>query len=65
MVDHVEEMSLESPRKMQDEQDVMSETSGNATIGRKLRRWKPKLFRTEWKVSTWILMVKVTKSGSK
>ena len=27
-VDHVEEMSPEAPRKMQDEQEVMSETSG-------------------------------------
>ena len=27
VVDHVEEMSLESLRKMQDEQEVMSETS--------------------------------------
>ena len=32
-VDHVEEMSLESRRKMQDEQEVMGETSGNATRG--------------------------------
>ena len=34
-VDHVEEMSLDSPRKMQDEQEVMNETSGSATRGRR------------------------------
>ena len=39
-VDHVEEMSLESRRKMQDEQEVMSETSGNATRGRGEDRWR-------------------------
>ena len=69
VVDHVEEMSLESPRKMQ----VMSETSGNATRGRQEdawrlepgRRWKPKMFRTGWKASTWTLLVKVTMSGGK
>ena len=73
VVDHVEEMSLESPRKMQEEQEVMSETSGNATSGREEdewrlepgRRWKPKMFRTEWKASTWTLMMKVTMSGGK
>ena len=30
-VDHVEEMSLESPRKRQDVHEVMGETAGNAT----------------------------------
>ena len=40
MVDHVEEMSLESPRKMQDKQEVMSETSGNATRGREEDGWR-------------------------
>ena len=39
-VDHVEEMSQESPRKMQDEQEVMSETSGNATRGRGQDAWR-------------------------
>ena len=54
-MDHVEEMSLESPKKIQDVQVVMSETAGNATRGRgedawrlepegEMRRWKPKLF---------------------
>ena len=38
-VDHVEEMSRESVRKMQDEQD-MSETSGNATRGRGEDGWR-------------------------
>ena len=36
-VDHVEEMSLESPRKIQDVQVVMSETAGEAN-DRKRRR---------------------------
>ena len=40
MVDHVEEKSLESPRKMQDEQEVMSETSGSATRGREVFAWR-------------------------
>ena len=47
-------MSLESPRKMQDEQEVMGETAGDATRRRvetrtrrvKRRRWKPKFFGT-------------------
>ena len=46
-VDHVEEMSLESARKMQDEQEVMSETPGNSTRGRGEDAWrlrKPKFF---------------------
>ena len=38
-MDHVEEMSLESLRKMQDEQEVMSETPGNATRGREEDAW--------------------------
>ena len=38
-VDHVEEMSLESPRKRQDVQDVMGETAGNATRGRGEDAW--------------------------
>ena len=33
-VDHVEEMSSESARKMQDVQEVMGETAGNSTRGR-------------------------------
>ena len=33
--------------------------------GKKRRRWKPKLFRTEWKASTWTLTVKVAMQGSK
>ena len=39
VVDQIEEMSLESPRKMQDEQEVISETSGNATRGREEDAW--------------------------
>ena len=39
-MDHVGEMSLESPRKMQDEREVMSETSGNATRGRGEDTWR-------------------------
>ena len=38
VVDQVEEMSLESPRKMLDEQEVMRETSRNARRGRGERR---------------------------
>ena len=38
VVDQVEEMSLESPRKMLDEQEVMRETSWNARRGRGERR---------------------------
>ena len=40
MVDQVEEMSLESPRKMQDEQEVMRETSGYLSRGRKEDAWR-------------------------
>ena len=39
-VDHVEKMSQESPRKMQDEQEVMSETAGKATRGRGEDGWR-------------------------
>ena len=39
-VDHVEEMSLESPRKMQEEQEVMRENSGDATRGRGHDAWR-------------------------
>ena len=68
--EHVEKMSLESPRKMQDVQEVMSETSGYATRGReedawKRIRWNPELFRTEWKASAWTPMVKVTMESDK
>ena len=73
-VDHVKEMSQESPRKMQDEQEVMSETSGNATRGRGEDAWRlepegetetleTKVFGTGWKASPDTLMVKVTMSG--
>ena len=41
VVDHVEEVSLESPRKMQDVQELMSETAGNATSGREEDAWRP------------------------
>ena len=70
-VDHVEEMSLESPRKRQDVQGVMSEFAGKGNERKeekmrggwnqngKRRRWKPKWFRTGWKASTWTLVVKV------
>ena len=39
-VDHVEEMSLESPRKRQDLQEVMDETAGKATRGRGKHAWR-------------------------
>ena len=39
-VDHVEEMSLESPRKRQDVQEVMEETAGKATRGRGEDEWR-------------------------
>ena len=76
MVGHVEEMSLESPRKMQDEQEVMSETSANATSGRGHDAWRlepegetetleTKVFFLErgGRLSPDTLMVKVTMSG--
>ena len=73
-VDHVEELNLESARKMQDEQEVMGETQGmrredeEKTGGGwnqkgKRRRWKPEFFGTGWKASLDTLMVKVTMSG--
>ena len=40
-VDHVEEMSLESPRMMQDVQEVTGEIAGNATRGRGEDAWRP------------------------
>ena len=39
-VDHVEEMSLESPRKSQDVQVVTSEIAGTATRGRGEDAWR-------------------------
>ena len=39
-VDRVEEMRLESPRKIQDVQVVMSETAGKATRGRGKDAWR-------------------------
>ena len=39
-MDHVEEMGLESPRKIQDVQVVMSETAGKATRGRGEDAWR-------------------------
>ena len=39
-VDRVEEMRLESPRKIQDVQVVMSETVGKATRGRGKDAWR-------------------------
>ena len=39
-VDHVEDASPESQRKMQDEQEVMSETSGNLTRRRGEDGWR-------------------------
>ena len=39
-VDHMEEKSPESPRKMQDEQEAMIETSWNATRGRGEDGWR-------------------------
>ena len=39
-MDFLEELSPESPRRMQDEQEVMGETSGNATRGRGEDGWR-------------------------
>ena len=39
-VDHIEEASLEPPRKMQDVQEVMGESAGNATRGRGDDAWR-------------------------
>ena len=76
-VDHVEEMSLDSPREMQDEQEVMNETSGSATRGRREDAWRLEpegetetpetivFFGTGWKASPDTLMVKVTMSRCK
>ena len=60
----------ESPRKMQDEQEVMSETSGNATRRRGEDGWRLETETLEtnvfWngggRVSTWTSMVNVTMS---
>ena len=40
VVDHVEEMSVESPRTMQDKQEEMSETAVKATRGRGEDAWR-------------------------
>ena len=42
-MDHVDEMSLESPRKVQDEQEVTSEASWNATRRRGEDAWRLEL----------------------
>ena len=39
-VDHVEDMSLESPRRMHDVQEVVGETAGDATRGRGEDAWR-------------------------
>ena len=39
-MDHVEEMGLESPRKIQDVQVVMGETAGKATRGSGIDAWR-------------------------
>ena len=39
-VDHVEKVSLESPRKVQDVQEVMSESAGGATRGGGEYAWR-------------------------
>ena len=39
-VDFVEEISPESPREMQDQQEVTSETSWNATRGKDVDEWR-------------------------
>ena len=59
-VDHVEEMSLESPRKIQDVQVVMSETAGRATRGRGDDAW-----RLETQGETETLETKVVSNGWK
>ena len=58
MVDHVEEISLESPSKMQDEQEVMSETSWSATRGKEEDAW-----RLELEGETETLETKVVSNG--
>ena len=57
-VDHVEEMSLESPRKIQDVQVVMNETAGKATRGRGEDAWR---LEPEGKTET--LETKVVSNG--
>ena len=64
-VDHVEVMSLRSPRKMQDEQEVMDETAVKATRGRGEDAWRldpeGETEMPKRKASTWTCMVNVTK----
>ena len=57
-VDHVEEVSLESPRKIEDVHVVMSETVGKATRGRREGVW-----RLESEVETNTLETKVVSNG--
>ena len=57
-VDHVEETSLESPRKRQDAQEVMGETAGNATRERGEDAW-----RLEPEGRTETLEIKVVSHG--
>ena len=75
-MDHVEEMSLESPRKIQNVQSVRGETArmqreevvkmrGGRNQEEERRRWKPKLFLMGWKASTWTLMVKIAMKGAR
>ena len=69
MVDHVEEMSLKFLRKMQDWQEVMSETSGRKRVEAGTRRRNGDagnqrfLERSGRRPDS--LMVKVTMSGCK
>ena len=75
-VDHVEEIILESPTKMQEVQEVMEETAWKEARGREEDAWRleqegkrscqrPESCRTGLKASTWTSMVKVTMNGSK
>ena len=75
-MDHVEEMGLESPRKIQDVQVVMSETAGKATRGSGIDAWRlepegetvtleTKVDSNGGKASTRTLMVKVAVKGGK
>ena len=75
-VDFFEERSPESPRKMQDEQEVTSETSWNATRRKEVDEWrlepegnrrrqKPKFYGTGWKAFSDRMMAKVAMRGCK
>ena len=68
-VDHVEEMSLESPRKRQDVQEVMDETAGKTTRGRGADAWRlepeGETEMPETRVVSDLIMVRVNVSEGK